>query len=67
MHAAQPHTAVLRPSRNGSAGWRGGADTRIEFFRRGCARWFALNANEPAWSALVIGGVVFIARLMRGM
>jgi hypothetical protein len=39
----------------------------MEFFRRGCAHWFALNANELAWSALVIGGVVVTACLMRAM
>ena len=37
----------------------------MEFFRHGCTHWFALNANELAWSALVIGGVVFATWLTR--
>jgi hypothetical protein len=31
----------------------------MEFFGQGCAHWFALNAYELAWIALVLGGVLF--------
>jgi hypothetical protein len=67
MYGAQPHTAVLRPSRNASVWPQRGAGGRMESFRRGCTHWLALNASELAWSALVIGGVVFTACLMRAM
>jgi hypothetical protein len=30
----------------------------------GWRTWYALNANELVWSALVIGGVVFAAMLV---
>ena len=67
MNGAQPHAvhAVRRPSRAGSVGRREDRGGRMEFFRQGCAHWFALNGNELAWIALVTGGVVFTTWVMR--
>jgi hypothetical protein len=38
----------------------------IEFIRRGWSRWLTLNANSLAWTALVVGNILFTTWLMKG-
>jgi len=38
----------------------------MDSFREGWKDWVTLNATDLTWMALVIGGVLFTALLMRG-
>jgi hypothetical protein len=63
---AQPDETVPQPARDEDVMRRKRAGSRMESIREGWQHWVALNANDLAWAALVIGGVLFTSWLMRG-
>ena len=62
---SQPGETVP-PAHNEGVVRRESTASRIEFIREGWKHWLTLNANDLVWTALVIGGVLFTALLMRG-
>jgi hypothetical protein len=58
--------AVLQPARYEKNRATGSAGNRMKFVRQSCKYWVALNANELAWTALIIGGVLCTSWLMSG-
>ncbi len=63
---ARSDDAVLQPARYEKYRATGSAGNRMKFVRKGCQHWVALNANELAWTALLIGGVLCTGWLMSG-
>jgi hypothetical protein len=63
---SQPEETVPQPAHNEGVVRRESTASRIEFIREGWKHWLTLNANDLVWTALVIGGVLFTALLMRG-
>ena len=63
---APPDETILQPTRDTDAVRRKSTPSRMEVIREGWQHWVTLNANELAWTALVIGGVLFTSWLMRG-
>jgi hypothetical protein len=63
---AQPDQTLPQPAHNEGVVRRESAGRRMESIREGWRLWVALNATDLAWTALVIGGVLFTSLLMRG-
>jgi hypothetical protein len=63
---AQPGETVPQPAHDEDVVHRESAGSRMEFVREGWKHWVALNATDLAWTALVIGGVLFTSWLMKG-
>ena len=63
---AQPGQTLPQPAHNEGVVRRESAGRRMESIREGWKLWVALNANDLAWTALVIAGVLFTSLLMRG-
>jgi hypothetical protein len=64
---AQPNKETIpQPTRGAGVVRRKSAASRMEIIREGWQHWVTLNANELAWTALVIGGVLFTSWLIRG-
>ena len=63
---AEPDETTPQPTRGAGVVRRESTASRMEIIRKGWQHWVALNANDLAWTALVIGGVLFTRWLMRG-
>jgi hypothetical protein len=63
---AQPGDTAPQPAYSKAVVPRTRARDRMASFRQGWKHWVSLNANNLAWTALVIGGVLFTSLLMRG-
>jgi hypothetical protein len=63
---AQPNETIPQPTRGDGVLRRERTAGRMEIIRDGWRYWITLNANDLAWTALVIGGVLFTSLLMRG-
>ena len=63
---SQPEETVPRPAHNEGVVRRESTASRMQIIREGWRHWLTLNANDLAWTALVIGGVLFTTLLMRG-
>ena len=63
---AQPDDTMPQPARSEPVAPRKRAGGLMGSFREGWKHWVGLNANNLVWTALVIGGVLFTALLMRG-
>jgi hypothetical protein len=63
---AQPDETIPQPTRGDGVVRRERTAGRMEIIRDGWRYWITLNANDLAWTALVIGGVLFTSLLMRG-
>jgi hypothetical protein len=63
---AQPGKTAPQPAYSKAVVSRTMARDRMASFRQGWKYWVSLNANNLAWTALVIGGVLFTSLLMRG-
>jgi hypothetical protein len=61
---AQLVEAVPQRTRQESVAHRGSAVSWRETIREGWKHWITLNANNLAWSALVIGGFLLTTLLM---
>jgi len=59
---AQP---IPQPTRGEGVVRRESTASRMQINREGWRHWITLNANDLAWTALVIGGVLFTSWLMR--
>jgi hypothetical protein len=59
---AQP---IPQPTRGEGVVRRESTASRMQIIREGWRHWITLNANDLAWTALVIGGVLFTSWLMR--
>jgi hypothetical protein len=62
---AQPDKTIPQPAHNEGVVRQESAASRMELIREGWKLWVTLNANNLAWTALVIGGVLFTSWLMR--
>ena len=63
---AQPDETIPQPTRGDGVVRRERTAGRMEIIRDGWRYWITLNANDLAWTALVIGGVLFTSLSMRG-
>jgi hypothetical protein len=54
-----------QPAHNEGVVRRESTARRMQIIREGWRHWLTLNANDLAWTALVIGGVLFTSWLMR--
>jgi hypothetical protein len=63
---AQQNETIPRSTRGDGVVRQESTASRMEIIREGWQHWVTLNANELAWTALVIGGVLFTSWLMRG-
>ena len=63
---AQVNETMPQPAHSEPVVPRKRAGGRMGSFREGWKHWLALNATDLVWTALVIGGVLFTALLMRG-
>ena len=62
---AQPNETITQPTRGDGVVRREITASRMRIIREGWRHWITLNANDLAWTALVIGGVLFTSWLMR--
>jgi hypothetical protein len=63
---SQPDETMPQPAHIEGVVRRESAGRRMESIRECWKFWAALNANDLAWTALVIAGVLFTSLLMRG-
>jgi hypothetical protein len=63
---AQPNETTPQLRRGDRVVRRENTASRMGVMREGWKHWVTLNATDLTWTALVIGGVLFTSRLMKG-
>jgi hypothetical protein len=63
---AQPNETAPQLTRGDRVVRRENTSSRMGVIREGWKHWVTLNATDLSWTALVIGGVPFTSRLIKG-